>query len=746
MLVLLPLCALLASAIVSAAQNQRDANRLRDFRSATRQSFLAADVAQALAAERAATAVRRVRPTSVTRPELVTTQRRVDAALRRAERQVTRREQSLDVAGRLDAARRQLEALRVQAAAGSLSAEEIASGYSAIADSLFAIVRSLDASRPAPAAARAADAYLALLQAIEAAERERVNLASALAAPRRDTPPFPLRWVALEAAQLDAFRQNAGSRLTAELDATLFHPASVRVRQVREQLVEDLRGTIDRTSLGQWLTASGVRIGNLRRLEDEASAELATATSDDLGAAEADVRGGVAVSVAVLVVVTGLGLVLQRSITRPLGEVAGGARKLSRGDLAYDVSYVGRDEIGDVAAAFRDLRTTAEGVTEEIRTMNVAIEHDRLDHRADVEAFEGRWAQLIEGMNATTETFAGLQRRQRRAEREVGRIFDLSLDLLCISGVDGYFKRANPAFERTLGYSSEELLSRPLYEFLHPDDRERTRAAVERLGGGTAVVEFENRYIHRDGSVRWLQWNARPMPEEGLIYSAARDVTESRRTRDEQAALRRVATLVAKGVPPAEVFAAVAREVGGLFAGACADVRRYERDGSVTVLGSAGSGSGAAHEDVAAAVASARTTTRTGGAVGAPIVVEDHLWGVIAASAGAEPLPPDAEARLAHFTELVATAIANAEAQTELAASRARIVVTADQTRRRIERDLHDGAQQWQVQTVFALKLAQQALDNNSGKAAELVEEALESAETANDELRELLAASIQPP
>ena len=258
------------------------------------------------------------------------------------------------------------------------------------------------------------------------------------------------------------------------------------------------------------------------------------------------------------------------------------------------------------------------------------------------------------------------------------------------------------------------------------------------------MVEFENRYIHRDGSVRWLQWNARPVPEEGLIYSAARDVTESRRTRDEQAALRRVATLVAKGMPPAEVFAAVAREVGGLFGGASADVRRYERDDSVTVLGSAGSGAGATHDDVAAAVARARRTTRTDRAVGAPIVVEDHLWGVIAASAGAEPLPPDAEARLARFTELVATAIANAEAQTELAASRARIVVTADETRRRIQRNLHDGAQQSQVQTIVALKLVQQALDDDAGKAEELVEAALESAETANDELREL-ARGIHP-
>jgi signal transduction histidine kinase len=126
-------------------------------------------------------------------------------------------------------------------------------------------------------------------------------------------------------------------------------------------------------------------------------------------------------------------------------------------------------------------------------------------------------------------------------------------------------------------------------------------------------------------------------------------------------------------------------------------------------------------------------------AVGTPILVEGGLWGVvIAGSTMEQPLAPDTEARLASFTELVATAIANAESRADLAASRARIVAAADESRRRIERDLHDGAQQRLVHAVIVLKLALQALSNGDANTGELVAEALRHAEQANSELREL--------
>jgi PAS domain S-box-containing protein len=129
-------------------------------------------------------------------------------------------------------------------------------------------------------------------------------------------------------------------------------------------------------------------------------------------------------------------------------------------------------------------------------------------------------------------------------------LFDLSPDLMCIATAGGYFKWVNLAFERTLGYTTEQFVSRPILDFVHPEDRERTRTASGVLAGGSALRQFENRYICRDGSVRWLQWNTRPATTLGLVAAAARDITDSMRRRD-QAALRRVATVVARGAPRA---------------------------------------------------------------------------------------------------------------------------------------------------------------------------------------------------
>ena len=283
-----------------------------------------------------------------------------------------------------------------------------------------------------------------------------------------------------------------------------------------------------------------------------------------------------------LAVVAALALVLRRSITRPLAEVSGSARALSGGDLSADVDYVGRDEIGDVAEAFRDLHVTTERLAAEIRAMNEAITRNRLDHRADVAALEGTWSELLGDMNETMAAFAELQGRRREAELEFERVFTMSVDLLCIAGFDGYLKRVNPAWMRTFGYTEQELLSRPFIEFVHPEDRAHTEAAVGVLAEGRDLVEFENRHLCRDGSARWMQWASRPALEQGLAYAVARDVTDRKRRDAEEAALRRVATLVARGVAPAEVFDAVAREVGLQCDADVARLERFERDGTVT--------------------------------------------------------------------------------------------------------------------------------------------------------------------
>jgi PAS domain S-box-containing protein len=118
-----------------------------------------------------------------------------------------------------------------------------------------------------------------------------------------------------------------------------------------------------------------------------------------------------------------------------------------------------------------------------------------------------------------------LQRERLEAEVKRNRFFTLSPDLLSIAGLDGYFRQLNPSWERTLGYTNEELKSRPFLEFVHPDDRGMALGATRRLAAGEPA-RFEIRCLAKDGSYRWLLWNAAPHAEEQLIYAVAHDVTE----------------------------------------------------------------------------------------------------------------------------------------------------------------------------------------------------------------------------
>jgi PAS domain S-box-containing protein len=114
-------------------------------------------------------------------------------------------------------------------------------------------------------------------------------------------------------------------------------------------------------------------------------------------------------------------------------------------------------------------------------------------------------------------------------EDDLREFIDLSLNLLCIAGTDGYFKHVNPAWETTFGYTKEEVLSRPYLEFVHPDDCEATMAEATKIASGRSTLSFENRYRCKDGSYKWLLWSAVIRPERGLIYCIAADVTEQKR-------------------------------------------------------------------------------------------------------------------------------------------------------------------------------------------------------------------------
>jgi GAF domain-containing protein len=247
---------------------------------------------------------------------------------------------------------------------------------------------------------------------------------------------------------------------------------------------------------------------------------------------------------------------------------------------------------------------------------------------------------------------------------------------------------------------------------------------------------------------------------------------ELRRLAEEQAALRRVATLVARGLPPAEVFAAVAQEVGSVLGADGTVIVRLDPDGATTLVASVG-----AHSDelpvgsrwkpeppVAVAVAMrtcrparcddyseapgeyADAVRRLGlrSSVAAPIVVEGRVWGGIGAGTRRGRFPTDSDRRMAGFTELVGTAIANADSRTQLTASRARIVAAADDARRRIERDLHDGTQQRLVSLGLALRLAQSTVPEQLPELQTQIGRIADELTAANEELCEL-ARGIHP-
>jgi PAS domain S-box-containing protein len=122
---------------------------------------------------------------------------------------------------------------------------------------------------------------------------------------------------------------------------------------------------------------------------------------------------------------------------------------------------------------------------------------------------------------------------RKRLGKEVNRVYDLSIDMIGVASLDGYFTRLNPTWEKALGYTQEELISQPYLDFVHPDDRDATIAEAQKLATGEVTIEFENRYRCKDGSYKWLSWNTTPDVTEELLYFVARDITERKRAQDQ---------------------------------------------------------------------------------------------------------------------------------------------------------------------------------------------------------------------
>jgi signal transduction histidine kinase len=243
-----------------------------------------------------------------------------------------------------------------------------------------------------------------------------------------------------------------------------------------------------------------------------------------------------------------------------------------------------------------------------------------------------------------------------------------------------------------------------------------------------------------------------------LATRSQRAARASARLAEEQGALRRVATLVARQTTSEQLYALISAEVGLLLSAEVAVLCHYQEDGATRLVGrwtrassKPPAGYSAALERVTELIAQTGEPAEAAGprngnrlAVGAPITVEGRVWGAMIVASGARALPANTGGRLVDFTALVATAIANAKNRAELAASRERVVIAADQARRRIERDLHDGAQQHLVALAIDLQAIQEVVPEQLPRLRSDLRRVSQGLASTLDELREI-ARGIHP-
>jgi PAS domain S-box-containing protein len=371
-------------------------------------------------------------------------------------------------------------------------------------------------------------------------------------------------------------------------------------------------------------------------------------------------------------------------------------------------------------------------------------------------------------------------------------VLDAALDCVICMDDRGRVTYFNESAQRTFGYGATEAVGRELADVIvPPSNRDTHRRGLARyLGTGEARIlgrRIELTAMRADGTefpVELTVTRMKPPGELGFM-GFVRDITERVRGEEElrsahgrielvaneQASLRRVATLVARQATPEELLAVVAREVAHVLGVRVTSVIRYDAHGTATVVSIWGEAMPLAvgtswplEETVVAGAiwrtrrpASVDVTTFHGGvaaallasglrfATGVPIIVEDRLWGaMLALESDPEALPAGVVDRLQSFTELVATAVANATARSALVAAQRRVIEAADAARERLTRDIHDGAQQRLVNSLVNIQLAQQKWSSSPSRAREVLGLAAAEAEGGIEALREL-AAGIHP-
>jgi len=377
------------------------------------------------------------------------------------------------------------------------------------------------------------------------------------------------------------------------------------------------------------------------------------------------------------------------------------------------------------------------------------------------------------------------QQAVRESDARKSAILNAAFDCIITMDGSGHIVEVNVATEATFGYSAAEMIGQELAALMIPPAlRDEHRRGLRRYmeTGASRIVghPVELDAMRADGSEFPIELAVtRPaLPGPPLFCGYLRDVTERRRAEralqgmaEEQAALRRVATAVAAEVEPERLFGLVAEEVGRALGARIGNILRFNGDGTAVVMGLWSDGADTipvgetlvldgdtiapqiwrtgrparfdSLESMTGTLAEKLRARGIRAAVGAPVTFAGNLWGAVVISSDAAPFPPEAEFRVADFADLAAQAIANAQAREELAASRARIVEAGDAERRRLERNLHDGAQQRLVATSLTVRMAARCVDGDP-KVRSMLDGAGDELARALEELREL-ARGLHP-
>jgi PAS domain S-box-containing protein len=376
---------------------------------------------------------------------------------------------------------------------------------------------------------------------------------------------------------------------------------------------------------------------------------------------------------------------------------------------------------------------------------------------------------------------------------------ETTMSLVCVLDEDGRILFFNDACERVTGFHREEVIGGDARDFVIPPEEAEAFSEVLAYVWTTGLSSPQvGHWLAKDGGRKLIAWSNRLMPSEegggaallvttGIDLSASTPtgpddafegdpeakLAEVSRLAQEQRALRRVATLVASEASPERVFTAVSEECARVLEVNASAVFRFEGDDTATIVGRhSRAGAGDAFNLGRRLPATEDTgigqVLRTGvparihdyserpgeiadnmrqmsyrSSVSAPIVVAGIMWGAVGI-ASAEPLPADTEARLGAFCELVSLAVASAQAREDLSASRARLVKAGDEQRRKLERNLHDGAQQRLVSLALTIRLARRQLESKPDAVAASLEGAAKELDLALEELREL-ARGLHP-